>query len=154
MVQPPGLCSHPCKGGTPWGDSGWERTGHWPQTGEMHTKGTVAGRSQYWLHAGSVSLTTAGHCFGQGTLPLCLNVKLKWLFSAHRETIWPSQTVNGYRKEKMNNYHIIVQDNGLLILLPCLLSSMFYKRTRHPDPSKTVILRHQSAIFLVCQVSK
>jgi len=29
----------------------------------------------------------AMHSFCQGTLPLCLNIKLKWLFPAHRETI-------------------------------------------------------------------
>ena len=99
MLQPSGPWSHPCKGGEPWGDSEWERTGHWPQTGEVHTKGTVTRRSQFWLHAGSVSLPMASHCFGQGTLPLCLNVKLKWLFSAHRETIWLSPHVNDCRKE-------------------------------------------------------
>ena len=43
-----GWCSHSWKGGAPWGDSGWERAGHWPQTGEVHIKGTITGRSQYW----------------------------------------------------------------------------------------------------------
>ena len=33
------------------------------------------------------------------TLPLCLNVKLKCLCSAHREIIWPCPCVNGYRKD-------------------------------------------------------
>ena len=148
MLQPSGLCSHPCKGDAPWGDSGWERTRRWPQTGEGHTKGTVAGRSQFWLHAGSVSLTIAMHCFCQGTLPSCLNVKLKWSSSAHRETIWLSPPVNGCRKEKKwTNTLLLCKINGLLSLLPRLLSSLFYKRTKHPDSNKMVILRHQSAIF-------
>ena len=150
MLQPSGLYSHPCKDGAPWGDSGWERTGHWPQTGEGHTKGTVAGRSQFWLHAGSVSLTIAMHCFCQGTLPSCLNVKLKWLSSAHRETIWLSPPVNGCRKNAL----LLCKITGLLTSLPRFLSPMFCKRTRHPDPSKMVILRYQSVIFSVCQVSK
>ena len=138
MVQPPGLCSHPCKGGTPWGDSGWERTGHWPHTGEVHTKGTVTGRSQYWLHAGSVSLTIAIYCFCQGPLPSCLNIKPKWLLSAHRETIWLSPPVNGCRK----NILLLCKINGLLTSLPRLLSPMFCKRTRHPDlnSNKVIIL--------------
>ena len=38
----------------------------------------------------------------QGTLPLCLNVKLKCLCSAHKETIWPGPPVNGFRKEDIN----------------------------------------------------
>ena len=117
-----GCCSHPCKG-APWGDSGWERTGHWSQTGEVHIKGTITGRSQYWLHAGSVSLTIAIHCFCQGTLPLCMKVKVAF-FSAHRETIWPSPTVNGCRKDKMNKYPLIVQDKWPfdIISLPPLIS--------------------------------
>ena len=150
MLQPSGLCSHPCKSGAPWGDSGWERTGHWPQTGEVHIKGTVTGRSQFWLHAGSVSLTVASHCFGQGTLPLCWNIKLKWLLSAHRDAIWRSPHVNVGRKEKKwTNTLLLCKINGVLTLLPHLFS-LFYKRTRHPDPNEMVILRHQSAIFSVC----
>ena len=138
IQQPSGLCSHPCKGGAPWGDSGWERTGYWPQTGEVHTKGTVAGRSQYWLHAGSVSLAIVIHCFCQGPLPSCLNVKPKWLLSAHRETIWPSPPVNGCRKNTL----LLCKMNGLLTSLPRLLSPMFCKRTRYSDPNKMVTLRH------------
>ena len=40
-----------------------------------------------------------------GTLPLCLNVKLKCLYSAHRETPWPCPPVNGCRKEENNTSH-------------------------------------------------
>ena len=152
MLQPSGYFSNPCKGGEPWGDSGWERTGHWPQTGKVQIKGRVTGRSQLWLHAGPDFWPLLFIALVKETCPSAW--MLKWLFSAHSETIWPSQSVNGCRKENMNDYHLIVQDNGLLTLLPCLLSSMFYKRTRHPDPNKMVILRHQSAIFSVCQVSK
>ena len=37
-----------------------------------------------------------------GALPLCLNVKLKSLCSAHRETPWACPPVNGWRKGKNN----------------------------------------------------
>ena len=37
-----------------------------------------------------------------GTLPLCLNVKLECLCSAHRETPWPCPPVTGCRKEEIN----------------------------------------------------
>ena len=43
MLQPSGLCRHPCKAGAPWEDSGWESSGHWPQTVEMQIRGTVTG---------------------------------------------------------------------------------------------------------------
>ena len=41
----------------------------------------------------------------RGTMPLCLNVKLKWLCSAHRETPWPCTPMDGYRKEEINTSH-------------------------------------------------
>ena len=42
----------------------------------------------------------------------------------------------------------------LLTLVPHCFSLRFYKRTWHPGPDKMVILRHQSAIFSVSQLSK
>ena len=90
----------------------------------VHIKGTATRRSQYWLHAGSVSLTTAVHCFCQETLPLCLKVKLKWLFSAHRGTIWPSPSVNSCRKEKINKFPPILQGKWLYFLASSPLCSI------------------------------
>ena len=79
---------------------------------------SVTGKNKIWLHVESVSftLTFAFHCFCSvlsiaidihnglpwGTLPLCLNVKLKCLYLAHSETPWPYPPVNGCRKEEMN----------------------------------------------------
>ena len=114
----------------------------------------VTEKSKIWLHVGSVSftLTFAFHCFWyynlpQGTLPLCLNTKLKGLCSAHRDTIWPCLPVNGCRKEEINtsplqcwpSQEIFCKTNGLFTLLSHLLPpSLFYKRNWHPDPSKMV----------------
>ena len=136
-----GCCSHHCKGGAPWGDSGWERTGHWSQTRAVHIKGTITGRSQYWLHAGSVSLTIAIHCFCQGTLPLCMKVKVAFFQLTGRQSD-PHQLWMDAEKTKWTNTLLLYKINGLLTLFPCLLSSLFYKRTRHPDPNKMVILTH------------
>ena len=64
-----------------------------------------------------------------GTLHLCLNVKLKCLCSAHRETFWPCPPMNGCRKEEINtspprgwpSQEIFCKTNGLFTLLPhCL----------------------------------
>ena len=107
-----GWCSHSWKGGAPWGDSGWERAGHWPQTGEVHIKGTITGRSQYWLHAGSVSLTIAIHCFCQGTLPLCMNVKVTFLQLTGRQSD-PHQLWMAAEKKKWTNTLLLYKINGL-----------------------------------------
>ena len=64
-------------------------------------------RSQLWLHVGSrffdllfiaAVITIMHNGLPHRTLPLCLNVKLKCLCSAHREIIWPCPCVNGYKK--------------------------------------------------------
>ena len=46
----------------------------------------------------------------QGTLPLCQDVKLKCLCSAHRETMWPCPPVNDCRKEEINTCPPILPD--------------------------------------------
>ena len=82
-----------------------------------------------------------------GTLPLCLNVKLKCLWSAHRETSWPCPPANGYRKEEMNTSPLDVGQARryfarlMAFLLHLLTSSpsWFYKRKWHPDPDKMVL---------------
>lgn len=40
-------CSFPRS--APWGDSRWERTGHWPQTAEVHIKGIVSMSPDYCI---------------------------------------------------------------------------------------------------------
>ena len=82
----------------------------------------------------------------QGTLPLCLKVKLKCLCSAHRETSWPCPPVNGRGKEEMNTSPHPLTEAGqtryfarltaiLLYFLPSS-PSLICKRNGHPDPTR------------------
>ena len=145
-----GCCSHQDPSATPprvtcWGDSGWESTGYWPQITEVPIKRTVIGKNWFWLHVGSISLTLAFaiHCFCQGTLPFCLNVKLKWFFFSLQGDFLTLSTC-GWSAEKKTliNTLLFCKNNGLLILLPHLLFFFQKKKKWHPDPNNIVILRH------------
>ena len=131
-----------------------------------HIAQDVIGKTQFWLHAGSVSLTLtfAFCCFyhykrtkwpaSENPAPLCLNVKPKCLCSG----LCPP--VDGYRKEKINIsscggwpfQKTFVRLTASLTLIPHLSPSFFCKRNWHPDSNKMVILRHYSVIFSVCQL--
>ena len=63
----------------------------------------------------------------QGTLPLCLNVKLKCLCSAHRETFWSCEWLQKRKKIKAcppqswPSQELFCKPYGLLTFLPHLL---------------------------------
>ena len=144
MLQPSGPCSHSCKSGT-LRRLRMRKTGYWPQITEGPIKRTVIGKNQFWLHVGSISLTLAFaiHCFCQGTLPLCLDVKLKWVFFSLQGDFLTLSTC-GWSAEKKTliNTPLFCKINGLLTLLPHLLSFFFQKtKKRHPDANNMVILR-------------
>ena len=83
----------------------------------------------------------------QGTLSLCLNVKLKCLCSAHRETPWPCPPVNGCKKEEINtspsrgwpNQEMFCNTYGLFTLFPHLLPLSVLKKKLASRPHKMVL---------------
>ena len=88
------------------------------------------------------------HTLPQGSLPLCQNVKLKCLCSAHGETIWPCPPVNGCKKEEMNTFPhwgwssqemFCKTDGPFYFTSPLPLPLWFYKRNWHPDPDRMVL---------------
>ena len=138
-----GCCSHQDPAATParvtpWGNSGWESTGYWPQIAEVPIKRTVIGKNQFWLHVGSISLNLAFaiHCFCQGTLPLCLNVKLKWVFFFSLQGDFLTLSTCGWSAETKTliNTLLFCKTNGLLTLLPHLLSFFFQKKKGTQTP--------------------
>lgn len=128
-----------------------------------HESGNVAGTNRTGLHVGSLPLTFAFRSFcysnhwkaavysckhtswpASGNLPLCLNVKLKWVFFSLQGDFLTLSTC-GWSAEKKTliNTLLFCKINGLLTLLPHLLSFFFQKKKkRHPDPNNMVILRH------------
>ena len=144
MLQPSGPAGTPARV-TPWGDSGWESTGYWPQIAGVPIKKTVIGKNQFWLHVESIFLTLAfaTYCFCQGTMPFCLNVKLKWVvFSLQGDFLTLSTCEWSAEKKTLTNTLLFCKINGLLTLLPHLLSFFQKKKKWHPDPNNIVILRH------------
>ena len=154
MLQPPGLCSHPCKGGAPWGDSGWERTGRWPQTGEVNTKGTVQGGANNDSMLDLLLWPLLVIALVRKPCPSAWMLNQSGFCQLTGRQSDPHHLSMAAENKKWTNTLLLCKINGLLTLLPHLLFSLFYKRTRHPDPNQLAILTHQSAIFSVCQVSK
>ena len=86
----------------------------------------------------------------QGTLLLCLTVKLKWLCSVHRETIWPYPPVNGCRKDEFNTSSPILQDKWPFYFMSS--PSLFLCSTNETGIQTLIIWvfwRHYFAIFSV-----
>ena len=126
---------------------------------------SVSERSQFWPHVGSVTLTFAALCF------CSLKGYCLYIIGCLGEP-WPSAWIlnqNAFLldsvclqvapgKNKLTHpllraYHSrrYLQD-CLFTLLPHLPHLCSIKRTWQPHPSKMVILRHLSAIFLVSQL--
>ena len=108
----------------------------------MPIKRTVIGKNQFWLNVGSISLTLAFaiHCFCQGTLPLCLNVKLKWAsFSLQGDFLTLSTCGWSAEKKTLINTLLFCKINGLLTLLPHLLSFFFQKKKNKKGTQTPII---------------
>ena len=133
----------------------------------MSFGGNVTGKGQIGLCVPSVSLTLtfAFRCFcyiithnglPRGTLPLCLNIKPKCLW-----TSGPCPPVDGCRKEEINTSPPggwPLQGtfaNHMAFLLYVLISSpsLCYKRNWHLNPGKMIFQRHESILFSVCRLS-
>ena len=127
---------------------------------------TITGKSKIWLPIGSVSftLTFVLQCFcyynhqknavylykhtkwpALGNLPLCLKVKLRWLYSAHWETPCPCLPVNGCREAEMNTSPPpkLTKPGDIwqyaFTLLPPPSPSLSHKRNRHPVSNNTAL---------------
>lgn len=137
MLQPPELCSHPCKGGAPLRRLRMKKEQDAsPRQGRCTPKELCREEpilTPCWI-------CFFDHCWSllwSGKPCLCMRMLNQSGFCQLTGDSLTLTTCQWLQKRKMNrNTLLLCKKNGLLTLLPHLLFSLFYKRTRHPDPNQ------------------